>query len=71
MEIAEADAVVFIGYRFPASDAQARDEILGALRVNKRKHADSDVQYPRTFASCAANATGSCVGRSHLPCSQT
>ena len=34
--IREADAVVFLGYRFPPSDAQARGRILGAITENTR-----------------------------------
>jgi len=30
--LAEADHVIFLGYRFPPSDAQARTSILGAIR---------------------------------------
>jgi hypothetical protein len=30
----EADAIVFIGYRFPPSDSQAREQLLGAVREN-------------------------------------
>jgi hypothetical protein len=33
-ELESARAVVFVGYRFPPTDAQARSEILGALREN-------------------------------------
>jgi hypothetical protein len=40
--ITEANAVVFVGYRFPPSDANARSRILGALRSN---HA-TDGRYP-------------------------
>ena len=32
-----ADAIVFVGYRFPETDAHAREELLGAIREN---HAD-------------------------------
>lgn len=34
----QADAVVFIGFRFPETDSDAREEILGAIRENKRVH---------------------------------
>ncbi|WP_140797701.1 hypothetical protein [Myxococcus xanthus] len=32
--IREADAIVFIGYRFPPSDSSARERLLGAIRRN-------------------------------------
>jgi hypothetical protein len=31
----EADVVVFVGYRFPPSDAEARSKLLGAIRGNR------------------------------------
>jgi hypothetical protein len=34
----EADAVVFVGYRFPPSDAEARTRLLGAIRDNGAQH---------------------------------
>lgn len=33
--IADADAVVFMGYRFPPTDSYALEKIVGALRANK------------------------------------
>ena len=36
--IREAEAIVFVGYRFPPSDAQARGEILGAILDNAEPH---------------------------------
>jgi hypothetical protein len=33
-----ADAIVFIGYRFPATDALARDRLLTAIRQNDRQY---------------------------------
>jgi len=35
-----ADAIVFLGYRFPPTDASARSMLLEALRENKRPHVD-------------------------------
>jgi hypothetical protein len=35
-EIRLADSIVFVGYRFPPSDAEARSRILGAIGDNKR-----------------------------------
>ena len=35
--ISTADAIVFIGYRFPPSDSDARSELLGALAGNKKE----------------------------------
>lgn len=35
-----ARAVIFIGYRFPPTDAQARQELLGAIRENTEAHLD-------------------------------
>jgi hypothetical protein len=37
-EITEAAIIVFIGYRFPPSDAEAREKLLGAIRENKSRH---------------------------------
>jgi hypothetical protein len=31
----EADAIVFVGYRFPPTDAEAREKLLGAIRENR------------------------------------
>jgi hypothetical protein len=36
--IRDADAVVFLGYRFPPSDAEARSEILSAIARNKKRY---------------------------------
>jgi len=36
--IKAADAVVFIGYRFPPNDSEARGRILSAIRDNRSKH---------------------------------
>jgi hypothetical protein len=36
--LTEADAVVFVGYRFPPSDAEARTKLLGALLANTSAH---------------------------------
>jgi hypothetical protein len=36
--IKDADAIVFLGYRFPPSDAEARGRILAALWNNRKKH---------------------------------
>jgi hypothetical protein len=33
-----AEAVVFVGYRFPETDAEARRRLLGALRKNKQQY---------------------------------
>lgn len=38
-----ADAVVFVGYRFPPSDAEARTKLLRAIEENKRDHIDLHV----------------------------
>jgi hypothetical protein len=35
--IREASAIVFVGYRFPPSDSQAREEILGAIHENANR----------------------------------
>lgn len=34
-KLKEASAVVFVGYRFPETDADARSHLLGAIRANK------------------------------------
>jgi hypothetical protein len=44
----EADVVVFMGYRFPASDAHARSELLGAMRDNPKSVRVHTVLGPRT-----------------------
>jgi len=36
--LSSADAIVFIGYRFPATDALARDKLLGAIRDNQNPY---------------------------------
>lgn len=36
--LASADTIVFIGYRFPPTDAEARQEILGAIQDNDSTH---------------------------------
>lgn len=36
--ISTAKAVVFIGYRFPPSDAESREKLLGAISRNNREH---------------------------------
>ncbi len=36
--IRNADSIVFVGYRFPPSDAEARSKILDAIRCNKAKN---------------------------------
>ncbi len=36
--LTNADVIVFMGYRFPASDAHARSELLGAIKANERGH---------------------------------
>ena len=36
--LTHADVIVFMGYRFPASDAHARSELLGAIRANENEH---------------------------------
>jgi hypothetical protein len=33
-----ANVIVFMGYRFPASDAHARSELLGAIKANEQPH---------------------------------
>lgn len=38
--LSAADVVVFIGYRFPPTDAQARADLLGAIRDNEQPHLD-------------------------------
>jgi len=35
--IKDAQVIVFVGYRFPPSDAEAREKLLGAIRENKPK----------------------------------
>lgn len=34
----QATAVVFVGYRFPPTDAEARERLLGAIRRNNQQH---------------------------------
>jgi hypothetical protein len=41
--IKEASAIVFVGYRFPPSDSQARQVILGAINGNLSNHLDLHV----------------------------
>jgi hypothetical protein len=41
----DAEAIVFIGYRFPESDAQARGWLLDALRTNRTKDQKSLLVY--------------------------
>lgn len=36
--IREAEAVIFVGYRFPPSDSDAREKILGAIQGNNSPH---------------------------------
>jgi hypothetical protein len=36
-ELRAADAIVFVGYRFPPSDAEAREKLLRAIRLNHRR----------------------------------
>jgi hypothetical protein len=38
----QADAIVFIGFRFPETDADAREELLGAIRENNE---DADMHH--------------------------
>jgi hypothetical protein len=38
-----ADVVVFVGYRFPPSDAEAREKLLKALRENTRPHVELNI----------------------------
>ena len=38
VRIATAQAIVFVGYRFPPSDAFAREQLLGAIRQNNVKN---------------------------------
>jgi hypothetical protein len=33
-----ASAIVFVGYRFPPTDAEAREKLLGAIRENKQEY---------------------------------
>jgi hypothetical protein len=39
--LTEADAIVFVGYRFPETDAYARETLLGAIRENKTKNPET------------------------------
>jgi hypothetical protein len=36
--IRNASVIVFVGYRFPPSDAEAREKLLGAIRENTSRH---------------------------------
>ena len=36
-ELANADAIIFVGYRFPETDAEARSRILGAIKKNRKR----------------------------------
>lgn len=36
--LTEADAVVFLGYRFPQTDSQGRDAIISSIRGNRREY---------------------------------
>jgi hypothetical protein len=38
IHIENASAIVFIGYRFPPSDAQARELLLAAIASNRTQH---------------------------------
>jgi hypothetical protein len=42
-KIKDADAIVFVGYRFPPTDAMAREQILDAIETNTRPHIDLHV----------------------------
>lgn len=42
-ELTEARSVVFVGYRFPPSDAQARAEVLGALQASSARKLDLSI----------------------------
>jgi hypothetical protein len=42
-QIQVADAVVFVGYRFPPTDARAREHLLEAIEYNERPHVDLHV----------------------------
>src|SRR5258708_581930 len=39
----EANVIVFVGYRFPPSDAEAREKLLGAIRENTSQHLELHV----------------------------
>jgi hypothetical protein len=39
----QATCIVFVGYRFPETDAQARSEILSAIKKNDQPHVDMHV----------------------------
>jgi hypothetical protein len=39
----EADAIVFMGYRFPPGDADARGRLLGAIETSRAKHVTAHV----------------------------
>ena len=37
-DISDAEVIIFVGYRFPPSDAEAREKLLEAIRENKSPH---------------------------------
>lgn len=39
-QVVSAETIVFVGYRFPPSDAEAREKLLGAIRENKNARLD-------------------------------
>jgi hypothetical protein len=39
-KLKEAEVIVFVGYRFPPSDAEARERLLGAIRDNEKTRLD-------------------------------
>ena len=67
-----ADAVVFIGYRFPPSDAESRERLLAALASSKQPHVELHVVLGPTRDGDLArmegllSATARASGRNHL-----
>ncbi|MCA9626511.1 MAG: SIR2 family protein [Myxococcales bacterium] len=55
----EADAIVFVGYRFPPSDSEAREVLLKAVSNSQRRHLDLHVVLgPDVHSQHAARLSG-------------